>query len=198
MDNKATTTKEEEKAVAQATAVARYVHVSPRKTRLVVDLVRGRSVSEAIVILQNLNKRAAKPVLKVLLSALSNAENNFQMDKELLRISNIIVDQGPAIKRWRPRAYGRASMIRKPTSHISITLEEDKSLEGKSSDSFPVVLKREREAVEDEEAEKQIQSKPQIPQEKPTKGDKKEVKDKTSEGIISKGKKFIQRKGGER
>ncbi len=101
-----------------------YLRISPRKVRLVADLVRGRRVSEAEGRLQFTNKRATKPVGKLLKSAIANAEHNFDLKKENLYISEIKVDGGPTLKRWRPRARGATNQIQKKTSHVTIVLEE--------------------------------------------------------------------------
>ncbi len=105
-------------------AIARYVRVSPRKARLVVDLIRGKKAEEALNIL-SLNKKAVSRVVsKVLKSAIANAENNNNMDIDALYVKKAYVDQGPVMKRIRPRAMGRANVIRRRTSHITIVLEE--------------------------------------------------------------------------
>ncbi|MBI2264364.1 MAG: 50S ribosomal protein L22 [Armatimonadetes bacterium] len=104
----------------EVTAVAKYVRMTPRKLRLVVDLIRGREVSEAENILRFTPKRAAKVLHKVLKSAVANAENNFKMDPGSLFVSKACIDQGPTMKRFMPRAMGRASMIRKRSSHITV------------------------------------------------------------------------------
>jgi large subunit ribosomal protein L22 len=98
--------------------------MSPQKVRLVVDLVRGRQVDEALTILQFTQKAAARPVRKVIESAIANAENNFMLSREDLYVAEIMTDAGPILKRWRPRARGRADMIRKRTCHISVVLDE--------------------------------------------------------------------------
>ncbi|MBA2346097.1 MAG: 50S ribosomal protein L22 [Rubrobacter sp.] len=103
-------------------ATARYVRIAPRKARLVADAVRGKSVPEAVSILEFTNKRAAKIVGDVVNSAASNAEHNDDADTDVLFVREIRVDEGPTIKRYRPRAMGRATMIRKRTSHISVKL----------------------------------------------------------------------------
>jgi large subunit ribosomal protein L22 len=103
-------------------ATARYVRISPRKARLVVDEIRGKSYPEARYTLQFINKRAAALVGDVLKSAAANAENNDGMDPDDLYVKAARVDEGPTIKRYRPRAMGRATMIRKRTSHITIEL----------------------------------------------------------------------------
>jgi ribosomal protein L22 len=103
-------------------AQAKYVRSSPRKARLVVDVIRGKSVDEARAILVHTPRAAAEPVLKVLESAIANAEHNHELLPEELRIHQVMVDEGPTIKRFRPRALGRATKIRKRTSHITINL----------------------------------------------------------------------------
>ena len=108
----------------EARAVARYVRVSPRKARQVVDLIRGKSVGEALNVLQFVPRAAATPVEKVVRSAMANAENNYDMNPDELYISQIYVDEGPTMKRIRPRARGMADRIRKRTSHITVILAE--------------------------------------------------------------------------
>jgi ribosomal protein L22 len=103
-------------------AQAKYVRSSPRKARLVIDHIRGKSVEEARAILAHTPRAAAVPVLKVLESAIANAEHNHELLPEELRIHQVMVDEGPTIKRFRPRALGRATKIRKRTSHITINL----------------------------------------------------------------------------
>jgi len=107
----------------EATAIARFIRTSPRKTRLVVDLVRGKSVQDARVQLQVLVKGQTKMLLKLLNSAVSNAEGK-KMNVDNLYIKKMFVDGGPMAKRSRPRAFGRSGMIRKRTSHITIVLAE--------------------------------------------------------------------------
>ena len=103
-------------------AVAKYVRIAPRKARLVADEVRGRSYPEAVSILRFTNKKAAKMVGDVINSAAANAENNHDADPHELFVRVIRVDDGPTIKRYRARAMGRATMIRKRTSHITVEL----------------------------------------------------------------------------
>ncbi len=104
-------------------AVAKYVRIAPRKARLVADEIRGKSYPEAVSILRFTNKRAARIVGEVLNSAAANAEYNMDADPDVLRVKTIKVDEGLTIKRYRPRAMGRATMIRKRTSHITVELE---------------------------------------------------------------------------
>ncbi|MBX6387524.1 MAG: 50S ribosomal protein L22 [Frankia sp.] len=106
-----------------AKATARYVRVSPTKARRVVDLVRGRSAQEALDILTFAPQAASTDVYKVVRSAMANAENNHNLDPSTLRIGEAYVNEGPTLKRIRPRAQGRAYRIRKRTSHITIVVE---------------------------------------------------------------------------
>lgn len=105
-------------------AVARFVRVSPRKARLAVDLVRGKDLVEAQRILEYTPRAAARVVAKVLGSAAANAESNTPLSPEELFVARAYVDEGPTLKRFRPRALGRATRINKRTSHITIILEE--------------------------------------------------------------------------
>ncbi|QZZ19224.1 50S ribosomal protein L22 [Leptothermofonsia sichuanensis E412] len=103
-------------------ASARYIRMSPHKVRRVLDQIRGRSYREALIILEFMPYRACEPVLKVLRSAAANAEHNEGLDRADLLISQAYADQGPTLKRYRPRAQGRAYQIRKPTCHITIAV----------------------------------------------------------------------------
>ena len=106
-------------------ATLRYLRMSPKKVRLIVDMVRGMGAEAAVTQLQFSRKGASHPLEKLLRSALANAKNNFGFEKtDDLYIKHIAVDQGPTLKRWRARAMGRAATIRKRTSHISLVLEE--------------------------------------------------------------------------
>lgn len=108
----------------EAKAIARYVRIAPRKAQVVVDLVRGKKVDEALAILKYTPKAAAPIVEKVIKSAVANAENNYGMDIDSLYVSEIYANQGPTMRRYRPRAQGRATTIRKRTSHIGVVLKE--------------------------------------------------------------------------
>ena len=103
-------------------AVAKWVRISPRKARLVVEHIRGRSVPEARTVLAFTPRAAAREIEKVLSSAVSNAEANHDLDGDALDVSAAYVDEGPVMKRWRPRARGRAARIRKPTCHNTVKL----------------------------------------------------------------------------
>lgn len=108
----------------QAQAKLRHLRISPRKVRLVAATIRGLDVQVAEDQLRFLNKKAARPLLKLLRSAVANAENNFKLKANNLYIHELRVDAGPTLKRWTPRAFGRASAINKRTSHITLILEE--------------------------------------------------------------------------
>ncbi|MBA4537020.1 50S ribosomal protein L22 [Bacillus aquiflavi] len=110
----------------QAKAVARTVRIAPRKARLVVDLIRGKQVGEAVFILRSTQKAASPIVEKVLNSAVANAEHNYEMDVNNLVVTEAYVNEGPTLKRFRPRAMGRASQINKRTSHITVVVSEKK------------------------------------------------------------------------
>ncbi len=103
-------------------AIARYIRMSPRKVRRVLDQIRGRSYREALIILEFMPYRACEPVLKVLRSAVANAEHNEGLDPADLVVSKACADGGPVLKRFRPRAQGRAYQIRKPTCHITVAV----------------------------------------------------------------------------
>ena len=108
----------------EAKAFLRYVRISPRKVGIVCDLIRGKSVAQATAILMNTPKAASEPLLKLLKSAIANAENNHQMDPEKLYVSACYANAGPILKRIMPRAQGRAFRINKRTSHITIVVSE--------------------------------------------------------------------------
>ena len=103
-------------------AQARYVRCAPRKARLVVDHIRGKSVEDARAILGTTPRAAARDLLKLLDSAVANAENNHELVADELRIGKVFIDEGPTLKRFQPRAQGRATRIRKRTSHMTILL----------------------------------------------------------------------------
>lgn len=108
-------------------ATTRYVRISARKVKIVIDMIRGKKVGEALSILEYTPKSASEPVAKLLKSATANAENNLEMDSSKLFVAEVYANQGPTLKRLRPRAQGRANRIRKRTSHISIVLDEIKA-----------------------------------------------------------------------
>jgi large subunit ribosomal protein L22 len=112
--------------VRTAFAKASHVRVTPMKARRVIDLIRNKPAQEALAVLKFAPQAASEPVAKVLASAIANAEHNFQLDPESLIVSRAYVDEGSTLKRFRPRAQGRAYRIRKRTSHITI---EDESID---------------------------------------------------------------------
>lgn len=106
-------------------AIARYIRMSPFKVRRVLDQIRGRSYREALMILEFMPYRACEPIVKVLRSAAANAEHNQGLDRTTLVVSQAYADGGPSLKRFRPRAQGRAYQIRKPTCHITIAVASE-------------------------------------------------------------------------
>ena len=110
----------------EARAIAKNVKIAPRKARLVVDLVRGKSVIEADVILANINKEAARLIRKVLTSATANAENNLGLKKENLKVSQAFIDEGLVMKRMKFGSRGHVDPIKKRTSHITIVVSDNK------------------------------------------------------------------------
>ena len=113
-----------ENAEKRPHATARYIRISARKVKVVIDLIRGKSVDDAEAILLYTPKAAAEPVLKLLRSAIANAENNLDLSRDNLYVAEIYANQGPTLKRYRPRARGSAFHIRKRTSHITVILDE--------------------------------------------------------------------------
>ena len=118
------TARRRENADKRPRAIARYVRISSRKVRIVIDLIRGKSVREAEAILRYTPKAATEPVLKLLNSAVANDENNLELNRDDLYVAEVYAIQGPTLMRYRPRAHGRASRIRKRTSHITIVLDQ--------------------------------------------------------------------------
>ncbi len=118
-----------------ATAKAKFVRVSPTKARRVIDLVRGRSVADALDILRWAPQAASEPVAKVIASAAANAQNNNGLDPNTLVVATVYADEGPTAKRIRPRAQGRAFRIRRRTSHITVIVESRPSKDERSSKS---------------------------------------------------------------
>jgi len=118
-----------------AVAKARFVRVSPRKARRVIDLVRGRSVADALDILRWAPQAASEPVAKVIASAAANAQNNNGLDPATLVVASVYADEGPTAKRIRPRAQGRAFRIRKRTSHITVVVESRPAKDQRSATS---------------------------------------------------------------
>ena len=107
-------------------AIARYIRISPYKVRLVLDLIRGKSVNEAVAILENVSNAGAEPIRKVVLSAAANAEHNMGMNKDDLKVAVCFADQGPTLKRMQPMGHGSGFRILKRTSHITVILDVNK------------------------------------------------------------------------
>ncbi len=105
-------------------AVTKYIRISPYKVRQVMDVVRGKPVALALAELKYMPQKAAREVARTIKSAAANAENNFDMDPAELTIKRIYADQGPRLKRYMPRARGRIDMIRKPTTHITVIVDD--------------------------------------------------------------------------
>ncbi|MDY6879848.1 MAG: 50S ribosomal protein L22 [Thermodesulfobacteriota bacterium] len=108
----------------EAKAVARFVRISPQKVRLVMDEIRGKKIEEAVNMLSFAPQKGARILKKLIESAVANAEGNGNIDVDALYIKRIYADEGPTMKRWRPRALGRATRINKRTSHLTVILDE--------------------------------------------------------------------------
>ena len=113
----------QENADRRPRATARYVRISASKVGIVVDLIRGKPVNQALAILAYTPKAASPVVDKVLRSAIANAENNLELDRDTLYVASVYADQGPTLKRLMPRARGMANRIRKRTSHVTVVLD---------------------------------------------------------------------------
>ncbi len=143
-------------------AKARNLRISPRKVRLVIGLVRGMDVDKAAAQLSFMSKASARPVLKLMQSAMANAEHNFKLNKADLFIKSIVADGGPVMDRWRPRAFGRAAPIRKRTSHVTIVLAERPAAAPKGAAAAVVkpAAKAKAAAAPAKEAKKTAEAKP--------------------------------------
>jgi large subunit ribosomal protein L22 len=128
-------TEARDETVRTAFARATYVHVTPMKARRVVDLIRNLPAEQALSVLQFAPQAASGPVRKVLASAIANAEHNFSLDPQSLFVSRAYVDEGPTMKRFRPRAQGRAYRIRKRTSHITVEVESIEPVVSRSANA---------------------------------------------------------------
>lgn len=104
-------------------AIGKYIRISPYKVRAILDVIRGKGYLEAVAILSSFNKSSSLPVLKLVNSAAANAENNLELNKDDLYVAECFAGQGPTLKRFRPRAHGRANSILKRTSHITVILD---------------------------------------------------------------------------
>jgi len=173
-------------------ASLKYLRIAPRKVRLVADLIRGLDVEEAKSLLSLERKRAAKSLLKLLNSAISNAKNNFHLSEDNLYIKTIRVDQGPTLKRYFPRAQGRATLIQKKTSHIFIELVEGQKKKKKKIEKKVEV--RKPLSKEEEELLREIK-KEGLPSKVKAKKEREEIKKPiTSKPKISLAKRIFRRK----
>ncbi len=191
----------------EITANLNHFRASPRKVRLVADLIRGMEAGEAEVQLKYLTKRAAEPILKLLNSAIANASQNFDIQKDDLYISDIQVNQGPGLKRWRARAMGRADLITKRTSHVCLILKPKKGVKPKKKkapkpetvklDNIQEIKKQQpQEAVEPESQSAPDQAKygKSIPPSKPHSTSSKSKKKFWSRQTFGNVKKMFKRK----
>jgi large subunit ribosomal protein L22 len=142
-----------------AKAVARFVRVSPTKARRVIDLVRGKSVAEALDILRWAPQAASEPVAKVIASAAANAQNNARLDPATLVVATVHADEGPTAKRIRPRAQGRAYRIRRRTSHITVIVESRPRKEASKKGTTSASAARSRRAQASKAAAKKVATK---------------------------------------
>ena len=110
----------------EAKAYLRYVRISPRKVQIVCDLIRGKDINTAMALLMQTPKAASEPLVKLLKSAVANAENNLNLDRESLYVAEVFANQGPTLKRYWARSHGRADTILKRTSNITIVLDQTK------------------------------------------------------------------------
>ena len=172
-------------------AQLRFLRLPPRKVRAILNVIRGLSIEEAEAQLLLFQKRAARPVLKLLYSAIANAKNTFSLRKEDLQIKRIEAQEGPTLHRWFPRAFGRAAPIRKRSSHLLVILESKKGISVvKKNESSE--LKKQEENLKEENAEgikeKGVQG---AQKEDKAKIIKKESRSKKDKGFT---KKFFSRK----
>jgi large subunit ribosomal protein L22 len=151
-----------EAALPGARAIARHVRVSPMKARRVVNLVRGLPAREALTVLQFAPRSASEPVYKVLASAIANAENNERLDPDSLLVAEAYVDEGPTLKRFRPRAQGRAYRIRKRTSHITIVVESVPATQARAAKAGVAAAKKAAKAVtpEPDDTDDEVEARP--------------------------------------
>ena len=149
----------------QIKAKAKYIHMSPKKVRLVLGVIRGMDAGEAEDQLKFIPKRACKPILKLLNSAVANAKENYNLEKENLFIKEIRADEGPTLHRWMPKAHGKADPIRKRSSHISIIL--DQKPDSLKSTKLQKITKARKEESKTKKIEKPIKIK-ERPKEKGT------------------------------
>lgn len=187
-------------------AKAKFIRMSPRKIRLVVDVVRGLEVKKALNQLNFNQKWAAKPVAKLINSAIANATNNFNLDENNLYVKEVKVNEGPSLKRWTPKAHGRATQILKKTSHIDLTLGEIKETENVQAKKMkieePIKLSSQpkgdgsveiKESAEEQEVETQEKGKQALDPKKTGRKGHSKIEGGSKKGFVGK---MFQRKSG--
>ncbi|MCK5085257.1 50S ribosomal protein L22 [Candidatus Parcubacteria bacterium] len=157
----------------EVTAHLRNLRISPRKVRLAADVIRGMDVHNAKIQLEFLNKKSSQPILTLMNSAIANAKHNFSLSDENLYVSKIFVNEGATLKRWIPRAMGRASAIHKRTSHITIILDEIKSEKKKTDAKENKEESKNKTQINDKEIDKK-----EVTQENRTKAEDKNISSK--------------------
>ncbi len=174
----------------QVSAKLKNLRIAPRKVRLVANLIKGLDVKVAMDQIDANVKRSNDPVKKLLASAISNGENNFGIDRDNMYVRDVIVGAGPTLKRWMPKAYGRAGALLKRTSQVEIILEE--RVEGKGRKSKEQLEKEKKEKME---ARKKAEKEATKEEEKTEKSEKAATKAKEAKPMEEKGKK-VEKKGG--
>lgn len=160
-------------------AKAKHIKMSPRKVRLVVDVARGKEVQTALEQLKFINKLAIKPIVKLINSAVANAKHNFEIEPDNLYIKEIKVDEGPTLRRWMPKAFGRATPLRKRTSHINLVLSEIKESGVKQAKKQKIEAPIKLESKPKEEGEVKIADKTEKIKEKMEEKEAASEKDKS-------------------
>lgn len=179
----------------QVKAKLNNLRISPRKVRLVADLIRGLDVADALNQVEASYKRGGLPMKKLILSAVGNGENNLGIDRDNMYVLSVLVDAGPSLKRWMPKAYGRASQILKRTTQVEITLEEKVEGQGRKSQAELEEARQKRmeaKMKKEKELRKEIEEKETSAKSKETAA---KVPEKTKEKTAEKGKTFEEKKG---
>lgn len=180
----------------QVKAKLNNLRISPRKVRLVAELVRGLDVQDALNQIEASYKRGSLPMKKLIESAISNGENNLGIDRNNMYIFSILVDAGPSLKRWMPKAYGRASQILKRTTQVEVTLEERVEGKGRKSQEELEELRKKRM---EEKMKKEKEIRKEAAEKEAGEKDKKEsltkILEKNKEKTTEKGKVLEEKKG---
>jgi large subunit ribosomal protein L22 len=184
------------KEAKQVKAFARYIHQSPRKLRLVADLVRKSNVDRALEQLRYTSKNAALPISKVINSAIANAVHNFNLKKEDLFVKSITVDGGPVYKRMEPHAQGQGFIVRKRTSHISVVLEARTST-GKKSRRSIFTARPKTQEIESSDKPTGEHSEGKVEEENAKKIKAPKAQEKVKRNIVDLKRRLFNRKGGE-